>query len=63
MKEIKIDLREMNRWFQERFSNKDLITFEELLSDYENLIFENEHLQEEFEEYKEFVKDNFTQNN
>lgn len=62
MKEVKIDLREMNRWFRERFPEAELITFNELFSDYERLIFENEHLKEEFEEYKDFVKDNFTQN-
>lgn len=47
MKELKVDLREMNRWFRERFPNKDLITLEELLSDYENLILEEEHRKEE----------------
>lgn len=47
MKELKIDLREMNRWFKERFPNKDLITFQELLSDYEELIFDKERLEEE----------------
>lgn len=47
MKELKVDLREMNRWFRERFPNKDLITLEELLSDYENLILEEERRKEE----------------
>lgn len=47
MKELKIDLREMNRWFKDRFPNKDLITFEELLTDYEELILDAERRQEE----------------
>ena len=47
MKELKIDLREMNRWFKDRFPNKDLITFEELLADYEELILDAERQQEE----------------
>lgn len=47
MKELKIDLREMNRWFRDRFPNKDLITFEEFLADYEELILDAERQQEE----------------
>lgn len=47
MKELKVDLREMNRWFRERFPNKDLITLDELLSDYENLILDEELRKEE----------------
>lgn len=47
MKELKIDLREMNRWFRDRFPNKDLITFEELLTDYEELILDTERQKEE----------------
>lgn len=52
MQKLKIDLREMNRWFQERFPKKDLITFDELLSDYEELIFDKERLEKEIEELK-----------
>lgn len=47
MKELKIDLREMNRWFKDRFPNKDLITFEEFLADYEELILDAERQEEE----------------
>lgn len=47
MKELKIDLREMNRWFKDRFPNKDLITFEEFLADYEELILNAERQEEE----------------
>ena len=61
MKDVKIDLREMNRRFKERLTKIEIITFNKLFSDYEKLIFKNEHLKEEFEEYKDFVKDNFTQ--
>jgi hypothetical protein len=58
MKELKIDLREMNRWFKDRFPNKDLITFEELLADYEELILDAERRQEE-EIEKQATIDNY----
>lgn len=50
---MKIDLREFNKWISERFEGKDLITFEELMADYEELILENEHLKEEQEEQEQ----------
>ena len=53
---MKIDLREFNRWIAERFKGKDLITFEELISDYEDLILENEHLKEEQEDQMELLQ-------
>lgn len=50
MEEIKIDIREWNRWLKDQFYNKDLITFEELISKFEDIILENERLQEEAED-------------
>lgn len=57
MKELKIDLREMNRWFKDRFPNKDLITFEELLTDYEELILDVERQEEEKNERQATIDD------
>ena len=45
--DIKIDLRFCNRWIKKRFPNKDVITLEEFLGDYEDLIEEVDHLEEE----------------
>lgn len=61
MKELKIDLREMNRWFRERFPNKDLITFEDFLSDYEELIFDKERLEETIKNLEENIEENYIQ--
>ena len=36
--DIKIDLRSCNRWIKKRFPNKDIITLEEFIGDYEDLI-------------------------
>lgn len=47
MKEIKIDIREWNRWLKDQFYNKDLITFEELINKFEDIVLENERLQKE----------------
>lgn len=50
MEEIKIDIREWNRWLKDQFYNKDLITFDELIDKFEDIILENERLQEEAED-------------
>lgn len=50
MEQILLDIREWNRWMKERFIDKDFITLEELLGDYEDLIFENDNLKEKIEE-------------
>lgn len=38
--DLLINLKEQNSWIKDRFSNKDLITLEELMGDYEDLILE-----------------------
>ena len=48
--DIKLDIREWNRWFKEQFNNKDLITLDELVDKFEDIILENERLQEEAED-------------
>ena len=57
MDELLFDLRKQNDWIKERFANKDLITLDELLGDYEDLISENEHLQEEIRDMEENIRD------
>lgn len=54
-----INLKEQNSWIQDRFPKKDLITLDELMSDYEDLIGEIEHLQEEIEDFKQDRDENF----
>lgn len=48
-----IDLRTCNRWFKDRFQNKDLISLDELLSDYEDLINEVEELEDKIKHLEE----------
>lgn len=50
MKEIKIDIREWNRWLKDQFYKKDLITFEELISKFEDIVLENEDLKEQIKD-------------
>ena len=50
MEEIKIDIREWNRWLKDQFNNKDLITFEELISNFEDIVLENEDLKEQIKD-------------
>lgn len=57
--DIKIDLRECNRWIRDRFPKKDLITIDELLGDYEDLISEVDHLEEEIRDLKQDMEENY----
>jgi hypothetical protein len=50
MEEIKIDIREWNRWLKDQFYNKDLITFEELIGKFEDIVLENEDLKEQIKD-------------
>ena len=50
MEEIKIDIREWNRWLKDQFYKKDLITFEELISKFEDIVLENEDLKEQIKD-------------
>lgn len=50
LNDIKIDIRKFNTWFKDRFPNKDFISIEEMLGDYEELIFENEELKKDNDE-------------
>lgn len=56
---IKIDLRDVNQWIQDRFPNRDLITFEELLGDYESLITELEEIEESKRDLETDIENNY----
>lgn len=57
--DFKIDLRNVNRWYRDRFPNKDLISFEELLGDYEDLMYEVKELEEENDYLKRDMEENY----
>lgn len=57
MKNVYIDAAE-SHWIAKRFK-KDMVTFDEILSDYEDLIIENEELKEELEDLKEDLQENY----
>ena len=59
MKEIYIDIRAENHWLKKRFSDKDFISLEELLGDYEELVYDKQHLEEEIEDIKQDIQDNY----
>lgn len=59
MSEIYLDIREWNKWFKDRFPNKDFISLEELLNDYEELIFDKEHLEEELSDLQNDLESNY----
>ena len=57
--ELKIDLRECNKWYQDRFPNKDLITINQLLGDYESLIDEVKELEERIRDLETDIDNNY----
>lgn len=59
MKELKLDLREMNKLYQERFKNQDLITLDELLGDYEDLVWKVESLEEELRDLENKIEEDY----
>lgn len=58
MEEIFIDIRNW-RLLGDRFPNKDFLSLEELLGDYEDLIDENEHLQEKIYDMERDIEENY----
>lgn len=59
MEEIYLDIREWNDWLKERFNNKDYVSLEELLGDYEDLIDEVGNLKEKIEDLEQDIQDNY----
>lgn len=58
-KDLKIDIRETNRWIRKRFPNKDIISLDELFGDYEELIDEVDNLEEEIRDLKQDMEENY----
>lgn len=50
IEEIKIDIREWNRWLKDQFYKKDIITIEELMNRFEDIVLENEDLKEQIKD-------------
>lgn len=59
MDNIYIDMREQGFTLSNYYKNKDLVKLEDILSDFEQAIDDMEALQEKFDDYKEYVKDNY----
>lgn len=55
MKDIYID----NTWFLQKYFNKDFVSLEEVLSKFEDLVCENDRLQEELDDLKQDLQDNY----
>lgn len=62
LEDIKIDLRNCNQWIKDRFPKKDLITLDELIGDYQDLISEVDHLEEKLRDLRQDVEENYTSN-
>jgi hypothetical protein len=60
--DIKIDLRNCNKWIKDRFPNKDLITLDEFIGDYQDLISEVDYLEGELRDTKKDMEENYTPN-
>lgn len=59
MENIYIDMREQGTTLSNYFKYKDFVSVEEVLTRLEELIDDIDHLQEEFEDYKRDVEDNY----
>lgn len=57
--DIKIDLRNVNKWYQDRFPNKDFISIAELLGDYESLITEIKEIEEAKQDLETDIENNY----
>lgn len=60
--DIKIDLRNVNSWIRDRFPKQDIITLEEFFGDYQDLISEVDHLEEENRDLRQDMEENYTPN-
>lgn len=59
MDNIYVDLRNENKWIQEAFENKDMVSIEDILGKLEDLIDELDEVKEEYEDFKRNVEDNY----
>lgn len=58
MENIYVDMRKQGAILYNRF-HKDFVSVEDVLTELEEVIDDMEALQEEFDNYKEYVKDNY----
>ena len=58
-KDLIIDLRKCNKWIRKRFPNKDIVSIDDLFGDYEELINEVDHLEEEIRDLKQDMEENY----
>lgn len=59
MENIYIDMREQGFTLSNHFKNKDFVSVEDVLTELEQVIDDMETLQEEFDDYKRDVEDNY----
>lgn len=56
---ILINIKDENEWIKKHFDNKDLVTIEEIFGVIEDLDFEVDKLNEQLEDFKQNVADNY----
>lgn len=59
MENIYIDMREQGHTLSNYFKNKDLVSVEDILTEFEQVIDDKEALQEKFDDFKRDVEDNY----
>ena len=59
MDNVKIDIRKESERLQKIFEGQDLVSIEDLLNVIEELDYEKEEIQGEFDDYKEMVDQNY----
>lgn len=59
MENIYIDMREQGFTLSNHFKNKDFVSVEDILKELEQVIDDKEALQEEFDDFKRDVEDNY----
>ena len=59
MENIYVDMRKQGFVLSNHFKNKDMVSIEDILTELEEVIDDMEALQEEFDEYKRDVEDNY----
>lgn len=58
-KDLRIDIRECDKWIKDRFKNKDIITLDDLFGDYQDLIDEVDHLEEQVRDLENDIENNY----
>lgn len=56
---VYVNMKEINEDIADYFDGKDLVTIDELLDAIDTLLYEVKHLQEEMDDYKKYVEDNY----